>query len=66
MSKVLKKILEYTWLLIAVLSLGAGVHKTYKMGIGASYGFYIMTFISVFMYMFRRNLRISQNKKENN
>lgn len=66
MSKLFKKILEYTWLLIAILSLGAGIHKTYKIGLGSSYAFFIMAFISVLMYMFRRNLRISQNKKENN
>lgn len=66
MSNIFKKILEYTWLLIAILSLGAGIHKTYKLGFGASFVFFIMTFIAVFMYMFRRNSRISQDNKDNN
>jgi hypothetical protein len=64
MSNVLKKILEYTWLLIALLSLGAGIHKTYKIGFGSSYPFFIMTFIAILMYMFRRNMRIAQKQKE--
>lgn len=63
MSKIFRLILEYTWLGVAVLSLGAGVHKTYKTGFGESYLFFIIVFISILMYMFRRHMRKSQDKK---
>ncbi|HBX49862.1 MAG: hypothetical protein A2275_03035 [Bacteroidetes bacterium RIFOXYA12_FULL_35_11] len=57
MSKLFRKILEYTWLVIAVLSVIAAVHKTYRQGFSESYPFYIITFIAVLMFFFRRYTR---------
>lgn len=58
MKEKIRKILEYTWLTIAILSFFAGLHRTYKAGIKESFPFFIMTFVSVLMYMFRRNQRL--------
>ncbi len=66
MSKIFRLILEYTWLGVAILSIGAGIHKTYRFGFQESYLFFVISFISVLMYMFRRYVRISQSKKEQN
>ena len=57
MSKLFRKILEYAWLAVAIFSVIAAVHKTYRQGFAESYPFYIITFISILMFFFRRYTR---------
>ncbi|MBI5218881.1 MAG: hypothetical protein HY958_08120 [Bacteroidia bacterium] len=65
MNRLFRKILEYTWLVVAILSLAAGIHKTWRSGFAQSYPFFIMAFVSILMFMFRRFVRVSQKFKEN-
>ncbi len=51
--------LEIIWLIIAILSLIAGLHKTYYQSFSESYLFFIITFIAILMYSFRRYKRKS-------
>jgi hypothetical protein len=51
------KILEYTWLVAAILSFGAAVHQTIYQGISNSWLFTIISAISIAMYFFRRKMR---------
>jgi len=52
------RILEIVWLIVAVLSIAAGIHKTYiEGGFRESYLFFIIAFISFLMFFFRRSMR---------
>lgn len=64
MNNKLTYILEIVWLVAAILSLIAGVHKTIYLGINGSYFLFIITFISVIMYLGRRNLRKNKLSKD--
>jgi len=55
-------ILEIVWLIVAVLSLIAGINQTYKFGFKNSILFYIIFLIAIIMYSFRRYLRKSGRK----
>ncbi len=57
MEKKRKSIMEYVWLVVAIISLGFGVHATIHKGIGESYVFGIMFIFTVLIYFWRRNLR---------
>lgn len=57
-------IIEIVWLILAILSLAAGVHKTYISNINESYPFFIITVISIFIYVLRRFLRLSAQRKD--
>lgn len=57
MKNKLAKILEYTWLVTAILAIGAGVHQTYYEGIHKSWLFFLISFISFFMFFFKRKMR---------
>ncbi len=63
MKKHFSCFLEILWLIVSILSLFAGIHKTYYYNLKDSYIFYIFTLIGLFMYLYRRNLR--KNKKDN-
>ncbi|UCG28916.1 MAG: hypothetical protein JSV24_06020 [Bacteroidales bacterium] len=56
------RILEITWLVVAILSLLAGTHKTVREGFGESYLFFIIACIAVLMYFLRRYLRKNETK----
>lgn len=60
------RILEITWLIVAILSIIAGMHKTYQHGFGKSYLFFIISFISFLMYFYRRNMRMKTKGKSKN
>jgi len=64
MNKKLHFILETTWLIITILALGAAIHQTYKTGFQNSYMFYIIAFISLMMFSFRRYTRKTIEKKD--
>jgi hypothetical protein len=53
------KIFEITWMVVSLLALFAGIHKTYFQGFDKSYGFFIIFLLSFIIYLFRRNKRKS-------
>lgn len=55
--------IEYLWLIIAVASFIAGIHQWYTSSFENSSMLFIMVFISVLMYGFRRRLRKKQSQK---
>ena len=64
MNKKLHFIPERTWLVIALLAIGGAIHQTYKVGFQNSYMFYIIAFISLMMFSFRRYTRKTIEKKD--
>jgi len=57
-------ILEYVWLILAIVSIVIGTAKFYKTGFGNSYIYYIIAAVAGFMYMLRRAMRkFTENKK---
>ena len=56
------KIMEYTWLAIALVSLFIGIYETISGRFNENYRFYIFFTISFLLYVFRRNQRNSQKK----
>jgi len=50
-------ILEVAWLIVAVLSIFAGIHRTINEGLRHSWLFFLIALISLTMYLLRRNLR---------
>jgi len=61
--KKLNTVLTYTWLGVAILAVLAGIHQTYYQGIGKSWLFFVITFIAVLMFAFRRAMGKNLNKK---
>jgi TM2 domain-containing membrane protein YozV len=56
-------ILEIFWLIIAVLSLFAGIHQTVnERGIRHSWLFLLIALIGFSMFLLRRNLRKKMNR----
>lgn len=60
MKQILPGILEIAWLSAAILSMLAGIHKTYFQGLVNSYPFFIIFLLSLLMYLNRRNQRIKK------
>jgi preprotein translocase subunit YajC len=50
------------WIITCVLSLGAGIHQTFREGIGKSYVFFIISVVAFAFYYFRRKLRKQEKK----
>jgi len=50
-------ILEIFWLIVAILSLLAGIHQSMNQGIKESWLFYLIAAIGFLMFYLRRNLR---------
>lgn len=59
MSKKIKPayILEIIWLITFVLCAGAAIYKTSKEGFYESILFYLLSFVSLLMYLMRRYMR---------
>jgi hypothetical protein len=67
MNKRINRILEIVWLVLALLGLGAAIHKSVTMGVRESSLFFLITLVAAAMYMMRRNLRLrnpSEGKNE--
>jgi len=54
--------IEYLWLTIAVIALIAGLHEWYKSNTENSSMFFIMVFISLLMFSFRKYMRKKPHK----
>ena len=57
------RILEVLWLIIFVITLAMGIFNTMKAPLKDTYMFFIMSFLSLLLYLARRNLRIKESKK---
>jgi len=58
------RILEYLWLLICISGIITAVHAFNKHGFGKdSISFIIISIFSFFMYLVKKNKRISSQKK---
>ena len=55
-------ILEILWLITGILSLGAGMHQTFREGIARSWVFLVMALLAFAMYSLRRNYRKRMEK----
>lgn len=54
-------ILEIVWMSLAIISFLAGLYNWYESGLQESLMFFVITFLAIMMYFYRRNLRKSQN-----
>lgn len=52
-------IMMYAWLAIAILGLGAAIHKTIRFGFTDSLGFYAIALLAFALYYFRRRIKKS-------
>jgi hypothetical protein len=52
-------IVEYLWLVIAIVSFATSIHSAYKFGITGkdTITFFVMSIIAVMMFLFRRSQR---------
>ncbi|RLD64086.1 MAG: hypothetical protein DRJ01_01900 [Bacteroidetes bacterium] len=64
MKKHFAYILQILWLVVSILSLFAGIHKTIQLSFKESYLFFIFTLIALLMYFYRRNLRKTETNKK--
>ena len=53
-------ILEIVWMSLAIISFPAGLYNWYESGLQESLMFFVITFLAIMMYFYRRNLRKSQ------
>ncbi len=60
MQKSIIHILELVWLSLTVLSFLAGIYNWYQAGFSESIMFFVIMFVSLLMYIYRRNLRKSR------
>ena len=52
-------IVEYTWLIIAVVSIATSIHSSFRNGLfnKDTLSFLLMAIVSFMMFLFRRNMR---------
>jgi hypothetical protein len=51
-----QRLLEWLWLIMVVVCLGAAIHQTIQQGISKSYPFYGLSLVAFFMYLLRRHI----------
>ncbi len=56
------KLLEVAWLIVSLLSLGAGLHKSIRFGFRNSIAFFVIALFAFLMYYFRRKWRTSSEE----
>lgn len=54
--------MKHVWFVVGIISLIAGIHKTWLLGIQESYLFFIFAIVSFLMYLLRKNMG-AQDKK---
>ncbi len=62
-SKGIGPIMEIFWLTVAASTLFIGVYEWVQKSFTEVYTFFILSIVSVFLYLFRRSIRIKSNKK---
>lgn len=60
MNNKLMHILEIVWMSLAIISFVAGLYNWYDQSLQDSFIFFIITLLAILMYLYRRNLRRSQ------
>ncbi len=54
--------MKHVWFVVAIISLIAGIHKTWMFGLKESYLFFIFAVVAILMYLLRKNMN-TPNKK---
>ena len=54
--------MKHVWIIVAIISLIAAIHKAWQFGLKESYLFFIFAIIAFMMYLFRKNMT-TPNKK---
>jgi hypothetical protein len=57
------KVMEYLWLVIALFSLGVGIHKTINHGFKDSILFFLFVVVALLMWFLRKKLRENEENK---
>ncbi|MBN2757857.1 MAG: hypothetical protein JXR51_11820 [Bacteroidales bacterium] len=57
--------MKHIWMIIAILSLIIGIHKTWLHGFKDSYLFFIFVIIAFLMYLVRKNISKQDNNIKN-
>lgn len=58
------RILEIAWLVVAILGAATAIHSTLRAGVRSSIILYVITFVALLMYLFRRQYRQNRKDKE--
>ena len=53
--------MKHIWIIIAILSLIIGIHKTWLQGLNNSYLFFIFAVVAFFMYLIRKKISQQDN-----
>jgi len=48
--------MKHVWIIVAIISLIAAIHKAWQFGFKESYLFFIFAIIAFLMYLFRKNM----------
>ena len=48
---------QFLWIAVGVMSLVAGLHKTYNHGFNNSYLFFVFTAVAILMYLLRKKMQ---------
>lgn len=56
--------MKHVWMVVAIISLIGGIHKTWMYGIKESFLFFIFVLIAILMYLLRKNMDISNKNKK--
>lgn len=51
---------EVVWFVLGGLMLAMGVDLTFKVGFSGSWYYFVLSFLALLMYFFRRRMRINQ------
>jgi len=54
--------MKHIWMIIAIISLIIGIHKTWDHGLNDSFLFFIFAVIAFLMYLVRKNISKQDNK----
>jgi flagellar biogenesis protein FliO len=56
--------MKHVWFVVSIISLIAGIHKTWLFGFKESYLFFIFAVIAFLMYLLRKNMSASDKKSK--
>jgi hypothetical protein len=57
--------MKHLWMIIAIISLIAAVHRTIVLGFKESYIFYIFVLVAALMYLIRNYMSKNEKNKKN-
>lgn len=62
MAKSKARAMEVLWVIIAIVSLGVGIHKSINHGIANSWLFFLFVVIALLMWFLRKKMRENEDK----